>query len=387
MRVPRRMSRLAMSAAAMLVLPAVVSAQHQEQQQQQPASQQPLSGYEKSINVSTTETATVKAIDPAARRLTLETSDGETRTIKCGKDMANFDQIKVGDQVKAMAMEQVAVSISKDKSADNADDGVITRAPKGSKPGMFIGRSEETTAKIDAVDPEKHTVTLSIAGGPGRAVKVSPDVPLTTVKPGDEVNVRLTKGIVLWVQSPTTTAQPAGAQPAAASVKPDDAAGGAGEDEAAIDTASVKATVEAIDSANRIVTLKGSGGKTKQIKVGKEAINFDQLKVGDTVRATVAEEVIVAVGKGELPSGAPEGTVAARMPKGGKPGIIIAESDNISGKVQSVDADKHTITLVEAGGEPRTIKAAPKVKLSELKAGDEVNARVTQALAILVEKP
>ena len=49
------------------------------------------------------------------------------------------------------------VSAVRDLREDGADDGVITRAPKGSKPGMFIGRSEETTAKIDAIDPENNS--------------------------------------------------------------------------------------------------------------------------------------------------------------------------------------------------------------------------------------
>jgi Cu/Ag efflux protein CusF len=376
MTAPRQVSQLAMFAATMLMPLAAAQAQQGQ-----------ITEYEHAVTVSTTDTASVTAIDPATRRVTLETSDGETRTIKCGSNMANFNQIKVGDQVKAVAMEQVVVFVNTDKAASGegpADTGVIARAPKGSKPGIFIGRSEEATAKIDAIDRENDVVTLRIADGPPRPVKVSSDVPLTAVKAGDDVNVRLTTGMVLWVQSPTDAAQPA-----AASLELDDATAvaKAGEDEAVIDTTSGRATVEAIDQENRIVTLKGSGGRTKQIKVGMEAINFDQLKVGDVVRATVAEEVMVAVGKGELPPQTAEGAVVARMRKGGRPGVIIADSDEITGTVRSVNPDERTVTLVEAEGQPRTIKATSTVDLSKLQAGDDVNARVTQALAIVVETP
>ena len=41
-----------------------------------------------------------------------------------------------------------------------------------------------------------------------------------------------------------------------------------------------------------------------------------------------------------------------------------------------------------AGGEkPRTVKVGREVDLSQLKAGDEVSARITEAMAIVVEKP
>src|ERR1700754_1425890 len=48
-------------------------------------------------------------------------------------------------------------------------------------------------------------------------------------------------------------------------------------------TATVTATVQAIDPATRIVTLKDKNGKLIEVEVGEEARTFDQLKVGDIV--------------------------------------------------------------------------------------------------------
>jgi hypothetical protein len=45
------------------------------------------------------------------------------------------------------------------------------------------------------------------------------------------------------------------------------------------------------------------------------------------------------------------------------------------------------ITLTEVGGQPKTIKVGSKVDISDLKAGDDITARVTQSLAIVVERP
>src|SRR5512143_3528961 len=54
-------------------------------------------------------TATVAAIDPRSRRITLVAPDGRRATYKVSKDAANFDQIRVGDRVKAMVTEELAV--------------------------------------------------------------------------------------------------------------------------------------------------------------------------------------------------------------------------------------------------------------------------------------
>ena len=53
--------------------------------------------------------------------------------------------------------------------------------------------------------------------------------------------------------------------------------------------------MESVNRAERTVTLKTAEGKTRTVTLGKEAVNFDQIEPGDQVRATLAEEVAVAV--------------------------------------------------------------------------------------------
>src|SRR5262245_22661064 len=364
----RLISLAATIAAAMLVLPGIARAQMRE-----PGG---------SAAIAATATATVKAVDPDARTVTLETSDGQTRTIKCGKEVINFDQIKPGDQVKALAIARLAVSVGPPDSAGASEGAIIARAPKGDKPGVIISGTERITATVEAVDPAARTVTLVGVDGQTKPIQVAKDVDLSSVKKGDDVTVQLTKGVALWVQSPEDAARPA-----AGVMGP----GGAGADVtgglAGLEVATKTATVEAIDKETRTITLKTESGQTRQIPLGKEVINFDQIAVGDKVRATLAEEVAIAVSKGGALPDAEEGTLIARAPRGEKPGILIADSTQVTGKIQSVDADKRTITLTDADGKPRTVKAAPRVNLSELSAGDSITARVTQALAIVVEKP
>ena len=71
--------------------------------------------------------------------------------------------------------------------------------------------------------------------------------------------------------------------------------------------------------------------------------------------------------------------------KGAKPGLLLSETDEVTGKIDSVDPSSHTIKLTDADGQTRTLRTAPRVDLSDLKAGDDVTARVTRVVAIKVE--
>lgn len=331
--------------------------------------------------IGAADTATVKAVDAEKRMVTLETSDGDVIQVKCGEAVRNFDQIHVGDRVKAVAIAKLVISVRTGAGPGaKPEAGVfIARSPKGARPGAIIASTEDMTAKIESVDAGKQTVTLKADAGKPQTVKVASDVDLSKVKPGDEVMARVTKGVALWVTGPE------GARPAAEKIKPD-----ADETEPfVLDAATTTATVEAVDPAKRVVTLKTSAGATRSIHLGPECVNFGQIQVGDQVRTAVAEEVAVSIRKaGEEPAPAEvAGTVVALAPKGAKPGAFITDTEIVTAKVKSVDAAKASITLTEGDGGTRTVKAGPDVELSAFQEGDEVVARVTQAMAIVVQKP
>jgi hypothetical protein len=326
-----------------------------------------------SISVTETASAKVKAIDAEKRTITLQKENGEEVTLKCGKEVQRFDEIKVGDTVKAAAIAQLIVSVGKDPTPNDEAGTVIARTPMGAKPGIVIARTEDVSTKITAVDPATQTVTIQGADGQPQKVQVASDVDLSGVKPGQDVIVQVTKGIALWVEKPGDAAQPA-----AAIEKPE---------AFALEGGQRTATVESIDKEKRLVTLKTPDGFTRTIHLGKEAINFDQIQVGDKVTATLADEIAVSVTKGGGPPSDVVSRVFTRAPEGQKPRLVICDSETVTGKIKSIDADKNMITISEADGGDRTVKAGSDVKLSELKAGDDITARVTQALAIVVEKP
>src|SRR5689334_13666627 len=66
-------------------------------------------------------TANVTAIDKAQRTVTLATADGTSETVTCGPEIVNFDQIKVGDQLKVIVTQEVAVSMATQPTTSSAE--------------------------------------------------------------------------------------------------------------------------------------------------------------------------------------------------------------------------------------------------------------------------
>ena len=148
------------------------------------------------------------------------------------------------------------------------------------------------------------------------------------------------------------------------------------------------AIVEAVDKDKRTVTLKGSGGRSVTLKVGPNAKNFDQIKVGDKVKGKFLDSVALFVRKAGTPPDAAETQAVSVAPRGQKPKAVTVDTVEISAKVEKVDYKKRLITLKGPEGNTRTVKVDPRVKrLSEVKVGDDIVLRYTEAMAIEVVAP
>jgi len=154
-----------------------------------------------------------------------------------------------------------------------------------------------------------------------------------------------------------------------------------------VQTYQLTATVTEIDQASRKVTLLGQDGIKQTVKVGPEAINFDQIHVGDQLKLTVAESLVVYVaGEGETPTdGAAQ--VVALAPKGANPGGIMAATTKVTARITAIDAEHRKATLQFEDGTTRTVAVRPDVDLGKRKVGETVVIRATEELAIQVEKP
>jgi hypothetical protein len=147
------------------------------------------------------------------------------------------------------------------------------------------------------------------------------------------------------------------------------------------------ATVEKIDLQKRKVTLLLENGKHKTYKVDNSVQNLDQVKVGDHLKISYTEEIIILVGKtNEAASQAAAGEVGV-APKGAKPGIVMVETSALSAKVLAVDPEKRRVTLEEPDGKKKTVKLGKKVtNLDQLKVGDSIDMVMTDSLVVEIVK-
>lgn len=156
---------------------------------------------------------------------------------------------------------------------------------------------------------------------------------------------------------------------------------------AVVQTYELTATVASLDKAARKVTLLSPDGIKQTITVRPEAINFDQIRVGDQVKLTVVEALVVYVaGAGETPGDAGAQWVAL-APQGAKPGGIMAETTQVTAKVTAIDVEHRKATLQFEDGTAKTVAVRQDVDLGKRKVGDKLVIRITEALAISVKKP
>ena len=154
-----------------------------------------------------------------------------------------------------------------------------------------------------------------------------------------------------------------------------------------VNTLDVSARVTAIDTPNRKLTLLGPDGDKVTVKVGPEAVNFDQIRVGDLVNATVTEELVVYLD--EEGASAPDGAtgVVALAPKGAQPGGLVAETVQVTATVTAIDQTNRTATLQFEDGSSKSFPVRDDIDLSQRKVGEKVVFQVTEMIAISVEKP
>jgi len=150
-----------------------------------------------------TATDTVKSIDYAKRTVTLEGPNGAIESYRIRPEMVIFDQIHVGDKVHATVSESLVVGVRKAGAPPNVGEPVaVALALKGAKPGMVVTKTTEATAKIVDIDGAGRTITLAgLTGGP-RPIKLAPGVDLSNLRKDDDVVVRYTDGLALYVTKP-----------------------------------------------------------------------------------------------------------------------------------------------------------------------------------------
>jgi hypothetical protein len=154
------------------------------------------------------------------------------------------------------------------------------------------------------------------------------------------------------------------------------------------DVVAFTATVEAIDHATRMVTLRGPEGDQVTFRADDEVRNLDQVEKGDEVRVELIEAFMVRVVKpGEALPGVSAGRTVERAEPGARPRATSIESLTVTSTVTQVDRANRTVTLRSADGQLATVPVRDPAQLEHVAVGDLVEVTATQALAIAVEAP
>jgi hypothetical protein len=135
------------------------------------------------------------------------------------------------------------------------------------------------------------------------------------------------------------------------------------------------------------VTIKKSDGEIVTLKAPAEARNLDQIRPGDTVRAEYLDSVAIFVRKSTAAPQANETATVAVEPKGAKPAAVVVDTVELTAQVETIDYAKRSVTLRGPQGNRRVVKVDDSVqRLNDVKPGDEVVVRHTEAVAIAISK-
>ncbi len=149
----------------------------------------------------------------------------------------------------------------------------------------------------------------------------------------------------------------------------------------------VTATVVGLDPATRDMTLSGPDGSLVTIRIPPTDPHFDQIEINDKVKVEYRESVALYLGPpGEKPEATAE-TVTATSPKGTQPKAVVAGVIDVSAKVLAIDKQQRLLTLELTNGRQVTTRVDESLPgFENVNVGDTVHARLTEAVALTLEK-
>jgi len=156
-------------------------------------------------------------------------------------------------------------------------------------------------------------------------------------------------------------------------------------------TETVTATVQAINPKTRHATLRLPDGKKQTFAVDPKVKNLDKVKRGDqvVVQYKGAIEVELTTPDPTRPLPLPTGATAVddRTAEGGKPEGVVARTMTLTGTVESYDPESRVAVITGSDGETVKVNVQHPENWTQVKTGDIVTARFSEALAIAVQPP
>jgi len=152
------------------------------------------------------------------------------------------------------------------------------------------------------------------------------------------------------------------------------------------ETQTVNATVEAIDSSRREVTLKKDDGTYEVLSVPASVKRFDAVKVGDSLSVRYYENVVFRL----KPEGEPDVNTASGgvVPAAGeKPKGTMSGQRTITAKITAIDMNVPSISFTGPNGWNYTTRVHDKEALAKVKVGDRADITWTAAAVVSFGPP
>lgn len=148
----------------------------------------------------------------------------------------------------------------------------------------------------------------------------------------------------------------------------------------------VSATVQAIDHATRMMTLKAADGTLTTITAPAEVKRFNELKVGDTISAKYTDNIILRVMKPGEPA-VNTGSQGMSVGTGAKPSATATAQRSVTATITAIDPAVPSITLQGPDKKIYTEKVADKEALKQVKVGDRLDITWSAAILLSADAP
>ncbi len=154
--------------------------------------------------VLVTLTASVEAIDPATREVTLKGPLGNTATFTVDQRVKRLDEVKVGDLVRADYYISIAAEVRKPTAEELKHPLVVLdaagKAPPGTSPAAGGLRRFKVVTTIKGLDRPTQTVTVKGPRGNYLTARVADPSRLTQVRIGDTILVTYTEALAISLE-------------------------------------------------------------------------------------------------------------------------------------------------------------------------------------------
>jgi hypothetical protein len=146
-----------------------------------------------------TVSATVEAIEQSTRQVTAKKPDGTEVTFYVPKSMKSFDQLKVGDTIKAKYYDNIVLKL-KDPASPSVDTSAGKLVPVEGAPAGTMSYQRTITATITAIDPAVPSITFTGPNNWKYSSRVQDTDALAKVKVGDKVDITWTYAVLMSIE-------------------------------------------------------------------------------------------------------------------------------------------------------------------------------------------